>query len=54
LFLIEWLIRDDGESELVRVKIQGPVLIRDGDTDEFDLFNHGEPTLNRPLPDRPA
>jgi hypothetical protein len=54
LFLIEWLIRDDGEPEFVRIKIQRPVLIRDWDADEFDLFNHGKPTLRRPLLERPA
>src|ERR1700731_2390271 len=54
LFLIEGLIRDDGEPEFVRIKIQGPVLVRDWDADEFDLSNHGEPTLSRSLPDRPA
>jgi hypothetical protein len=48
LLIIERLIGDDGEPKFLRVKIQRPVLIGDGNADEFDLFDHGEPSVKRP------
>ena len=47
LFPVERLIGNDREPEFVRVKIQGPVLIGHGDTDEFDLLNHDERNVNQ-------
>src|SRR5262249_12572908 len=40
LFLVEWLVGTDREPKLVGIKIQGAILIRDRDADEFYLFNH--------------
>ena len=41
LFLIEWLIRDNGKAEFFRVKIKGAILVTDWDANEFDVSNHG-------------
>src|SRR5204862_2912478 len=43
LFLIEWLIGDDGEPKFLGVKIEGSVLVDHRDADELDLLDHDAP-----------
>jgi len=45
LLLIERLIGDDGEPELVGIKIQRPVLVGHWNGDELDVFDHGGLTI---------
>src|SRR6266481_6024097 len=46
LLSIKWLIRDNRESEFLRIKVQRAILIADRDADEFDLFDHNAANLN--------
>ena len=47
LLVIERLVRDDREAELLRVKIQGALLVLHGNGHKFDLLNHGAATFGQ-------
>ena len=40
LFIVEWLIGDNGEAQFLGVKIEGAILVRHRDTDKLNLLNH--------------
>jgi hypothetical protein len=53
LLLIKRLIGNDREPEFIGIKVQGSVLVRHGNADEFDLFNHDAAKLSGLTSSRP-